>query len=130
MSARKKMPIVYNNIKLDIIFVLYFQIFIFFFIQALGGNAPIVPTKILGDPEELDRHLLRSGADTVNLRRPDYDNGNVFGPDTALDVHVSLARSLSTYRIFFVRVVRYPRLHAFCCPWVFTVFCFYFNLPR
>ena len=29
--------------------------------QALGSHAPIVPTKILGDAEELDRHLLQNG---------------------------------------------------------------------
>ena len=28
--------------------------------DALGSQAPIVPTKILGDPEELERHLLQS----------------------------------------------------------------------
>lgn len=26
-------------------------------LQGLSSNAPIVPTKVLGDPEELDRHL-------------------------------------------------------------------------
>ena len=61
--------------------------------QALGGHAPIVPTKILGDPDELDRHLLRSGADPHNLRRSQgdtsYDNGSVYGPDSELDMHVS-----------------------------------------
>ncbi|XP_071445203.1 patj homolog [Hetaerina americana] len=31
--------------------------------QALGSHAPIVPTKILGDPEELDRQLLQNGYD-------------------------------------------------------------------
>lgn len=29
--------------------------------QMLGSHAPIVPTKILIDPEELDRHLLQNG---------------------------------------------------------------------
>ncbi|GLV43577.1 patj [Carabus blaptoides fortunei] len=29
--------------------------------QMLGSDAPIVPTKILIDPEELDRHLLQNG---------------------------------------------------------------------
>ncbi|XP_059469867.1 inaD-like protein isoform X2 [Neocloeon triangulifer] len=29
--------------------------------QALGSHAPIVPTKILGDAEELDRHLIQNG---------------------------------------------------------------------
>ncbi|XP_066245607.1 multiple PDZ domain protein-like isoform X1 [Euwallacea similis] len=30
-------------------------------IQALGSHAPIVPTKILGDPIELEKHLLDNG---------------------------------------------------------------------
>ncbi|CAG9762109.1 unnamed protein product [Ceutorhynchus assimilis] len=30
-------------------------------IQSLGSHAPIVPTKILGDPVELDRHLIENG---------------------------------------------------------------------
>ncbi|XP_065340777.1 multiple PDZ domain protein-like isoform X6 [Cloeon dipterum] len=29
--------------------------------QAIGSHAPIVPTKILGDAEELDRHLIQNG---------------------------------------------------------------------
>lgn len=29
--------------------------------QALASHAPIVPTKVLGDAEELDRHLLQNG---------------------------------------------------------------------
>ncbi|XP_011504694.1 PREDICTED: uncharacterized protein LOC105367624 [Ceratosolen solmsi marchali] len=59
--------------------------------QALGSHAPIVPTKILGDPDELDRHLLRSGVDAHNLRRGQgdttYDNGTVYGPNSELDIH-------------------------------------------
>lgn len=29
--------------------------------RALGNHAPIVPTKILSDPEQLDRHLIENG---------------------------------------------------------------------
>ncbi|XP_058790086.1 uncharacterized protein LOC131663616 isoform X2 [Phymastichus coffea] len=45
--------------------------------QALGSHAPIVPTKVLGDPEELDRYLLRSGADAYNQRREQGDFGEL-----------------------------------------------------
>lgn len=66
--------------------------------QALGSHAPIVPTKILGDPEELDRYLLHSGTTDTHgnsIRRStgdaSYDNGNVYGLDSELDLHVSIA---------------------------------------
>lgn len=38
----------------------------------LGSHAPIVPTKILGDPVELDRHLIETGyvGDVPTARRP------------------------------------------------------------
>ncbi|XP_008545355.1 patj homolog isoform X1 [Microplitis demolitor] len=35
--------------------------------QALESHAPIVPTKVLGDPEELNRHLLRNVPETYNI---------------------------------------------------------------
>lgn len=28
-----------------------------FFLQGISSSAPIVPTKVLGDPEELEKHL-------------------------------------------------------------------------
>lgn len=76
--------------------ILCFLFFLSLRSQALGSHAPIVPTKILGDPDELDRHLLRSGADAHNLRRAqaagdnNYDNGTAYGPESDLDAHVSL----------------------------------------
>ncbi|XP_054277487.1 multiple PDZ domain protein-like isoform X4 [Macrosteles quadrilineatus] len=39
--------------------------------QALDSHAPIVPTKLLGDPEELDRHLVQNGYPEVTIP---YDN--------------------------------------------------------
>ncbi|XP_050311280.1 inaD-like protein isoform X2 [Anthonomus grandis grandis] len=39
-------------------------------IQALGSHAPIVPTKILSDPVELDRHLLEHGYEGACLPMP------------------------------------------------------------
>ena len=35
---------------------IYFILF-FFFLQGISSSAPIVPTKVLGDPEELEKHL-------------------------------------------------------------------------
>ncbi|XP_014208274.1 uncharacterized protein LOC106639270 [Copidosoma floridanum] len=60
-------------------------------IGALGSQAPIVPTKVLGDPEELDRYLLRSGVEphgAVGRRPPDtsFDNGSIYGPESELDL--------------------------------------------
>lgn len=62
-------------------------------LQDLGNHAPIVPTKILGDPEELERHLNRSGADEYNQRR---DNGSIFGPNSDLDLLVSIVNLFKT----------------------------------
>ncbi|XP_063932758.1 inaD-like protein isoform X3 [Zophobas morio] len=38
--------------------------------QALGSHAPIVPTKILGDPVELDRHLIENGYAETSSHHP------------------------------------------------------------
>nr|XP_015837296.1 PREDICTED: inaD-like protein isoform X2 [Tribolium castaneum] len=38
--------------------------------QALGSHAPIVPTKILGDPVELDRHLIENGYAETSTHQP------------------------------------------------------------
>ncbi|KAG9431103.1 inaD-like protein [Apis mellifera carnica] len=59
--------------------------------QALGSHAPIVPTKILGDPEELDRHLVHSVPETYNMRhvQPDsaYDNGFMYSQESDVEMH-------------------------------------------
>ncbi|XP_067003384.2 multiple PDZ domain protein isoform X1 [Anabrus simplex] len=59
--------------------------------QALGSHAPIVPTKILADPEELDRHLLQNGyPETFNTQTPvldSYDNPFIFQQDSELELH-------------------------------------------
>lgn len=62
--------------------------------QALGSHAPIVPTKILADPEELDRHLLQNGYPqvTFNPTTPsiDYDGSyNLFRQDSDFEILVS-----------------------------------------
>lgn len=44
--------------------------------QMLGSHAPIVPTKILIDPEELDRHLLNGYPDDCNGPYDNYDDMN------------------------------------------------------
>uniref|UniRef100_A0A0A9YHT4 Multiple PDZ domain protein n=1 Tax=Lygus hesperus TaxID=30085 RepID=A0A0A9YHT4_LYGHE len=58
--------------------------------QALGSHAPIVPTKILGDPEELDRHLIQNGYPqvTYNTTTPslDYDSQYIFHQDSDLEL--------------------------------------------
>lgn len=60
--------------------------------QALGSHAPIVPTKILGDPDELDRHLLQNGyPETFNPHTPvvdTYDNHFIFSQqDSEIELH-------------------------------------------
>ncbi|KAK0182957.1 hypothetical protein PV327_001037 [Microctonus hyperodae] len=41
--------------------------------QASGSHAPIVPTKILADPDELDRHLLDNAPGTYNIHHVSKD---------------------------------------------------------
>ncbi|CAK9809008.1 Patj homolog [Anthophora quadrimaculata] len=48
--------------------------------QALGSHAPIVPTKILGDPDELDRYLVHSVPET-------YDNGYMYSQESDVEMH-------------------------------------------
>ncbi|KAK7872386.1 hypothetical protein R5R35_007003 [Gryllus longicercus] len=58
--------------------------------QALGSHAPIVPTKILGDPDELDRHLLQNGyPEAFNTQTPldNYDNPFIYQQGEDLDLH-------------------------------------------
>ncbi|CAL7939331.1 unnamed protein product [Xylocopa violacea] len=59
--------------------------------QALGSHAPIVPTKILGDPDELDRHLVHSVPETYNMRhvQPDntHDNGYMYSQESDVEMH-------------------------------------------
>lgn len=52
--------------------------------QNLGSSAPIVPTKILTDPEELDRQLLQNGyTEICNL------DGNVFDSETITQIELN-----------------------------------------
>nr|CAD7392114.1 unnamed protein product [Timema cristinae] len=60
--------------------------------QALGSHAPIVPTKLLGDPEELDRHLLQNGyTETFNPNTPvldPYDGQFIYTrQDSEIELH-------------------------------------------
>ena len=62
--------------------------------QALASHAPIVPTKILADPEELDRHLVQNGYPqvTYNTSAPSvesFDNPFMFHQEGELKVRVS-----------------------------------------
>lgn len=62
--------------------------------QALGSHAPIVPTKILADPEELDRHLVQNGYPqvTYNPTTPslEFDNPYIFHQESDLELLVSI----------------------------------------
>uniref|UniRef100_A0A1B6GQS6 Multiple PDZ domain protein n=2 Tax=Cuerna arida TaxID=1464854 RepID=A0A1B6GQS6_9HEMI len=54
--------------------------------QALDSHAPIVPTKLLGDPEELDRHLVQNGYPEVT-NADGYDNPFIYtGHDPDIDL--------------------------------------------
>lgn len=66
------------------------------YFQALGSHAPIVPTKILGDPDELDRHLVHSVPESYNMRHvqrgdSSYDNGYMYSQESDIEMHVSVA---------------------------------------
>lgn len=65
------------------------------FFQALGSHAPIVPTKLLGDPEELDRHLIEHGyTETFShaLTQPNFPDDTYIYSRTSseLDIHVNI----------------------------------------
>lgn len=60
--------------------------------QTLGSHAPIVPTKILGDPVELDRHLIENGYAETFSQPPSnsYNAPFIFtGQQTDIQLHVS-----------------------------------------
>lgn len=71
--------------------------FFVFVFQSLGSHAPIVPTKILSDPDELDRHLVQNGyPEAFRVPLDDDDSPDTEGliggvtlyPDTEIDFHV------------------------------------------
>ncbi|XP_066905977.1 multiple PDZ domain protein isoform X3 [Halyomorpha halys] len=67
--------------------------------QALGSQAPIVPTKILADPEELDRHLVQNGYPQVTYNTPTpnvepFDNPFMFHQEGELQVREQDPRHL------------------------------------
>ncbi|XP_043273107.1 patj homolog isoform X2 [Venturia canescens] len=57
--------------------------------QALGSHAPIVPTKILGDPEELDRHLENNVPENSQKLRhsTDSENGSIYIQEQDIEIH-------------------------------------------
>ncbi|KAF7990582.1 hypothetical protein HCN44_000387 [Aphidius gifuensis] len=58
--------------------------------QTIGSHAPIVPTKILGDPDELDKHLLHSIPENYNIphfRTDSNPENNRFSQDSDMDMH-------------------------------------------
>ena len=61
---------------------------------AVGIYAPIVPTKILRDPDELERHLLQNGSvETCKSPTPTvdtHDKNFIFSQqDSEIELHVS-----------------------------------------
>uniref|UniRef100_A0ABD2X0H4 Multiple PDZ domain protein n=1 Tax=Trichogramma kaykai TaxID=54128 RepID=A0ABD2X0H4_9HYME len=61
--------------------------------QVYGTNVPIVPTKVISDPEELDRHLMQLGAETTAIRRQEYDGNNVFSTESEIETALTPVRS-------------------------------------
>lgn len=60
--------------------------------QGIGSHAPIVPTKILGDPVELDRHLVENGYAETFTQAPSNNSFNTpfiySGQHTDVQMHV------------------------------------------
>lgn len=55
----------------------------------LDSHAPVVPTKLLGDPEELDRHLVQAGYPSTT-----YDSPFIYtGTDSDIDLQVIIFKS-------------------------------------
>lgn len=64
----------------------------------LGSRAPIVPTKILGDPVELDRHLIENGYAEAFAAPPstNYETPFIYtGRPSELQTHVSMLTPLT-----------------------------------
>lgn len=58
--------------------------------QTIGSHAPIVPTKILGDQDELDKHLLHSIPENYNiphLQKDSNSENNRFPQNSDMDMH-------------------------------------------
>lgn len=79
----------------------YYPVYLF---QALGSQAPIVPTKILGDPVELDRHLIENGYAEAFAHPPsNYTSPYIYtGQHTDIQLHVSCR---STYPVYEIKVI-------------------------
>lgn len=79
--------------------------------QALDSHAPIVPTKILADPEELDRHLVQNGYPevTYNPSTPlidSYENPFIYaGHDTEIDTQVIILSTYNNNFIIFIIII-------------------------
>ncbi|XP_076259043.1 multiple PDZ domain protein-like isoform X4 [Rhynchophorus ferrugineus] len=62
-------------------------------IQALTSQAPIVPTKVLGDPVELDRHLMENGfVGTCAPLPPAIYTSPIYGPSNTISDIVDVVR--------------------------------------
>ncbi|KAK6624471.1 hypothetical protein RUM44_011330 [Polyplax serrata] len=82
--------------------------------QALDSHAPIVPTKILGDPEELDRHLLQNGyTETLTRQTAVFDayNDNIIYRDQQdIEIHPQATLVMDAVRNPSIPLITAPSL--------------------
>lgn len=63
-----------------------------------------MPTKVLGDPEELDRHLLQNGyTETMSRQTPILDsyNDHFIYREHQQDIELHVSQNLITERIYY-----------------------------
>ncbi|XP_025414266.1 multiple PDZ domain protein-like isoform X4 [Sipha flava] len=58
-------------------------------VQNMSCTAPIVPTKMLGDADELDRHLVQQGYSEVATYPPDYFLQNISNESTLIITEIT-----------------------------------------
>lgn len=77
--------------------------------QSLVSHAPVVPTKILGDPVELDKHLIENGFGDIFSTLPPSNNFStpyIFtGQQTDFQLHVRSISDILRERISTITVL-------------------------
>lgn len=76
--------------------------------QALVSPAPIVPTKIIGDPVELDRYLIANGYAEAFVYHPSPSNFNV-NPYIFSGHHSEIPLNVSNFVFFDELLNRYHK---------------------
>lgn len=81
--------------------------------QGAGSHAPIVPTKILGDPVELDRYLVENGYAETFVQPPSNNSFSApfiySGQQTDVQLHVSICNYFNNFIIeVFITNSPYP----------------------